>query len=118
MRARGGADFCKLVKEYSDDQATIESCGSRGPLSLDALVVPVREAIAKMKEKEIADPIYYAAPQDPAMLVVQLVKSPRIPTYEEVKDQMTDRAFGEAMERQRKLWLQELRRGVYVDVRL
>jgi hypothetical protein len=29
-----------------------------------------------------------------------------------------ERAFGDAMERQRKLWLEELKRGVYVDVRL
>ena len=31
---------------------------------------------------------------------------------------MLDRAYGEQMERQRKLWLQELRRGLYIDVRL
>ena len=31
---------------------------------------------------------------------------------------MAERAFGEAMERQRALWLEELRRGVYIDVRL
>jgi hypothetical protein len=29
-----------------------------------------------------------------------------------------DRAFGDALERQRKLWLEELNHGVYVDIRL
>jgi hypothetical protein len=29
-----------------------------------------------------------------------------------------ERPFGEAIERQRKVWLDELRRGVYVDSRL
>ena len=31
---------------------------------------------------------------------------------------MMERAFVEATDRQRKLWLQELRRGVYIDIRL
>ena len=36
----------------------------------------------------------------------------------DASDAMLDRAYGEQMERQRKLWLQELRRGLYIDVRL
>jgi hypothetical protein len=72
-----------------------------------------------MKPGETGDPIrYVATPQEQVILGPQLVHAPRIPTYEDMKDQMADRAFGEAMERQRKLWLAELRRGVYVDVRL
>ena len=38
--------------------------------------------------------------------------------FDEVKEQMMERAFVDATERQRKMWLQELRRGVYIDVRL
>ena len=54
-----------------------------------------------------------------AVLVVQLASSkPAVPPFDKVKDQMLERAFGEATERQRKLWLSELRRGVYIDVRL
>jgi hypothetical protein len=54
-----------------------------------------------------------------AILIVQLAsEQPKIPPYEMVKDQMMERAFGDATERQRKLWLTELRRGVYIDVRL
>ena len=56
---------------------------------------------------------------EPAVLVVQLASDrPTIPPFDKVKDQMMERAFGEATERQRKLWLTELRRGVYIDVRL
>jgi hypothetical protein len=31
---------------------------------------------------------------------------------------MMDRAYGDAMEHQRKLWLGELRHGIYIDVRM
>jgi peptidyl-prolyl cis-trans isomerase SurA len=118
-RARSGADFCKLVAQYSDDTATNQSCGSRGMLSMENLVKEVQVAIRGMKQGETSDPIHYAPNgAEEATLIVQLRKAAKVPTFAEVKDQMMDRAFGEAMERQRKLWLADLRRGVYVDVRL
>jgi hypothetical protein len=42
----------------------------------------------------------------------------RIPGYDEVKDEMMQQAAVEGVERARRQWLDELRRGVYVDVRL
>src|SRR5215467_5305804 len=41
-----------------------------------------------------------------------------LPPFEEVRDEMMQRALLEALKRQTDLWLQELRRGVYIDVRL
>ena len=42
----------------------------------------------------------------------------KLPTFDEVKSEMMQKAWAEGLERARKQWLQELRRGVYVDVRL
>ena len=118
-RARAGEDFCKMVTQYSDDQATLATCGSRGPLPLDGLIPAVQTAIRGLKAGEVAEPIDFStSPTDQALLVVQLVSAPRVPLYDEVKDNMMEQAFGEAMDRQRKIWLDELRRGVYVDSRL
>jgi peptidyl-prolyl cis-trans isomerase SurA len=119
-RARAGEDFCKLVTEFSDDSQTNGTCGSRGLLPMDNLVKEVQAAIRPLKQGETTDVIPYAPDGHnvEALLIVQLHTAPRVPSYEEMKDQMMDRAFGEAMERQRKQWLADLRRGVYVDVRL
>jgi peptidyl-prolyl cis-trans isomerase SurA len=114
-RARSGEDFCKLVREYSDETRSADTCGSTGPQPIEALQGPIQDAVRRLKEGETADPIRFG---NEAILVAQLAKQPKIPPFEQVKEQMADRAFSEAMERQRKLWLQELRRGVYVDVRL
>jgi peptidyl-prolyl cis-trans isomerase SurA len=114
-RARNGEDYCKLVREYSDEQRSAETCGSPGPQPIDSLQPPIQEAVHRLKEGETSDPIRFG---NEAVIIVQLGIQPKIPPFEQVKEQMADRAFGEAMERQRKLWLQELRRGVYVDVRL
>jgi peptidyl-prolyl cis-trans isomerase SurA len=115
QRARSGEDYCKLVQEYSDETRSVGTCGSTGPQPIEALQGPIQDAVRKLKEGEISEPIRFG---NEAIVIAQLAKQPKIPPFEQVKDQMADRAFGEAMERQRKLWLQELRRGVYVDVRL
>lgn len=114
-RARGGEDYCKLVQQFSDETRGGQTCGSTGPQPIDALQGPIQEAVRSMKEGDVADPIRFG---NEAILIVQLAKQPTVPPFDQVKDAMSDRALGEAMERQRKLWLQELRRGVYVDVRL
>jgi peptidyl-prolyl cis-trans isomerase SurA len=118
-RARAGEDFCKLVTQFSDDQATVGKCGSRGPLPMDALVPEVQAAIQDKKEGDISDPLPFGSTAaDEAILVVQLMTTPHVPKYDDVKDAMMDRAYGDAMEHQRKLWLGELRHGIYIDVRM
>jgi len=118
-QVKGGEDFCKMVTQYSDDQQTLATCGSRGPLPLEGLIGPVQTAIRDLKAGQVTDPITFGTSSiDQAILIVQLVSAPRVPKYDEVKENMMERAFGEAMDRQRKIWLDELRRGVYIDSRL
>jgi hypothetical protein len=85
------------------------------------MLFPELQAAAKsLKPGETADPINFRDPMgNSAVLVVQLAsQQPTIPPYDQVKEQMMEKAFVEATDRQRKLWLTELRRGVYIDVRL
>jgi peptidyl-prolyl cis-trans isomerase SurA len=112
---RQGKDWCELVKTYSDDATTKDSCGSRGPQSLRALVPELQDLVHSLKAGEISEPIRVA---NEAILVVQMAKEVTVPQYDQVKDAMMERALGEAMDRQRKQWLLELRRGIYIDVRL
>jgi peptidyl-prolyl cis-trans isomerase SurA len=120
MRARRGDDFCDLVANYSQDPTTKNTCGSRGPVPMSMLFPELQQAASSLKPGETAAPIQFRDPMgNSAVLVVQLASAqPQIPPYEQVKDQMMERSFGDATERQRKLWLTELRRGVYIDVRL
>lgn len=119
-RARAGEDFCKLVQEFSMDPTTKNTCGSRGPIPINQLNGGLAEAAKTLKPNEISDAIYFRDPMgNQAILVVQMAgQQPKVPPYEEVREQMMERAFVEATDRQRRLWLQELRRGVYIDIRL
>lgn len=120
QRARKGDDFCQLVTDYSEDPTTKNTCGSRGAVPM-AMLFPELQAAAKpLKPGETANPIAFRDPMgNSAILIVQLASAqPKTPAYDAVKDQMMERAFIEATDRQRKLWLSELRRGIYIDVRL
>ena len=120
IRARRGDDFCDLVQNYSQDPTTKNTCGSRGPVPMSMLFPELQQAAASLKPGETAAPIQFRDPMgNSAVLVVQLASAqPQVPPYDQVKDQMMERSFVDATERQRKLWLSELRRGVYIDVRL
>ncbi|WP_156865191.1 peptidylprolyl isomerase [Pajaroellobacter abortibovis] len=114
-RARAGEDFCALVEAYSDDFQTKQTCGSRGLQPVKTLIPVIQRALEGMKEGEVSDPVM----DDPeAILILQLVHEPGIPSYESLHDQMLNRAFQKEMEQQLKAWREELKRGVYIDVRL
>lgn len=121
-RGRGGEDWCNLVLSYSEDASTKNTCGSSGPHPLSQLAPELQQIATTLKPGEISDPVMFKDPLgQQAILVVQVASSPgaaKIPPYEQVRDQMMGRAYQEATERQKTLWLQELRRGIYIDVRL
>ncbi|WP_394836141.1 SurA N-terminal domain-containing protein [Pendulispora rubella] len=114
-KVRGGEDFCKLIAQYSEDVTTKNTCGSRGSQPTSALLPALQETAKSLKEGETSEPIAFGAE---AIVIAQLNKGPHIPTYEDVRAVMRERAMGEIIERQRKIWLQDLRRGLYIDVRL
>jgi peptidyl-prolyl cis-trans isomerase SurA len=119
-KAKAGDDFCELVRKYSDDASTKNTCGSRGQTPLRALLPELQTVATSLKPGEVSSPIVFRDPTgQQAVLIVQPAKvQSGPPPFEEVKDQMMERAFLEATDRQRKAWLQELRHGVYIDQRL
>ncbi|HVJ92746.1 MAG TPA: SurA N-terminal domain-containing protein [Labilithrix sp.] len=120
-RGKAGEDFCELVLQYSDDPSTKSTCGSRGPVPLQALFPELQQIAKTQGPGETSAPLVFKDPTGhQAVLVVQTVAATesKVPEFEQVQEQMMERAYVEATERQRKLWLDELRRGAYVDVRL
>jgi peptidyl-prolyl cis-trans isomerase SurA len=117
-RARRGEDFCQLVTQFSDDVQTRSTCGSRGAQPLSTLVQRIQDAVRSMKPGEVSDPILVSAGQDEAAVLVMPLDQARVPPFADVKGEMESRALAESLDHARKQWLSELRRNVYVDVRL
>jgi peptidyl-prolyl cis-trans isomerase SurA len=117
-RARSGEDFCKLVTQYSDDVSTRTTCGSRGAQPFAALLPPIQEAVRATKAGSVSDPIPVNVGPDEAIVLLMPLGEARVPAFADVKDDMTQKALIDGLERARKQWLADLRRNVYIDVRL
>lgn len=117
-RAREGEDFCRLIAQYSDDVSTKDSCGSHGPQPIANLLPPIQQAVQAMKAGAISDPIPVTVGQEQVLVVLMPLGQARIPPFDEVKNEMTQRAMLDGLDHARKQWLEELRRNVYIDVRL
>ncbi len=117
-RARRGEDFCQLVTQFSDDAQTRSTCGSRGAQPLSTLVQRIQDAVRSMKAGEVTDHIIFSAGKDVAAGLVMPLEQARVPPFADVKGEMESRALAESLDHARKQWLSELRRNVYVDVRL
>jgi peptidyl-prolyl cis-trans isomerase SurA len=119
-QAKSGTDFCSLVTTHSDDPSTKATCGSRGPMTRSLLLADIAKASASLKPGETAGPITFTDPAgSQAYLVIQRAPGapPAVPAFEKVKQQMTERATLEATERERKRWLQELRKSTFIEVK-
>ncbi|MDP9151004.1 MAG: SurA N-terminal domain-containing protein [Myxococcota bacterium] len=117
-KVRAGGDFCQLVAEYTEDVGTRDSCGSRGPQPFASLLPPIQDAVRATKPGDVSDPVVVHIGAEDAIVILMPLDQPRVPEFEAVKNEMMQRALLEALERARKQWLQELRRNVYIDVRL
>ncbi|HEX7663164.1 MAG TPA: SurA N-terminal domain-containing protein [Polyangiaceae bacterium] len=111
-QAKRENNFCDLVKQFSSDP---KGC-QHGLQGVSTLLPALQNLTAPMKEGDISPAEVFTDEQ--VVVVAQMQKAPHVPTFDEVKPQMKEQAMGEVVERQRKIWLDELRKNVYVDVRL
>jgi peptidyl-prolyl cis-trans isomerase SurA len=117
-KARSGADFCALVTEYSDDVTTRATCGSHGSQPFAALLPPIQDAVRATKPGAVSDPVVVHLGDEDAIVVLMYEGEAKVPAFDGVKTEMEQQALLEALERARKEWLKDLRRNVYIDVRL
>jgi len=117
-RTRAGDDYCQLVTQFSDDVSTRTTCGTHGPQAFAQLLPPIQNAVRTLRAGEVSDPLPIQTGQEVVIVLVMPMGRAPVPPFSQVKDEMTQKATLEGLERARKQWLHELRRNVYVDVRL
>lgn len=113
-RGASGEDFCDLVRQFSDDVSTRDTCGDPGAQLLRNIQPDARRQLTTMNDGDISLPTRLGE----AIVVFRLKRRVVLPPFEQIKEQMYEQATEQAVLRQRDLWVQELRRGVYLDIRL
>jgi len=117
-RARAGEDFCALVTQFSDDVSTRGNCGSRGPQPLGTLVQSIQDLVRATPPGTISNPTRLMVGPEEVIIIAMPMGESKVPSYDDVKNDMMQRALMDGLERGRRQWLQELRKNVYVDIRL
>jgi peptidyl-prolyl cis-trans isomerase SurA len=115
-RAKGGEDFGKLAKEFSEDPATRNEGGDLGFFGKDMLPKPIEEMVFAMKIGEVRGPVR----ADRGFHVIKLVdrRAKDVKPLADVKEELRNMLKTKEMERQTKNYLTELRKKTLVDVRL
>lgn len=115
QRIEQGEDFAALAQSYSDDKSSSVKGGDLGWITAEAVVPAFREAMDRLQEGEVSEPI-----QTPFgwHLIQVLGRKTRDDTAEyrqkRAREILTQRKFEEETE----LWLQKLRAESYVEVYL
>jgi peptidyl-prolyl cis-trans isomerase SurA len=115
-RARAGDDFAELAKKETEDPATRPTGGDLGSISRGSLPGHVEAVLFSMKVGEISEPIRTDGGVHVMKVVGRDAGSAR--PFSEVKEQVRRQLFEQELEKQLKLWLQDVRKKSFVDVRL
>ena len=99
LRARGlsGMSFEDLVRQGSEDPATIARGGDLGPLEEGQVEAAFFEAAARLKKGELSEPVRTAG----GLHVIKALEDPRseVPAFEKARPQLAAEAAREAREK-------------------
>ena len=116
QQARAGADFAKLVADYSDDSATKASGGELGTLKPGKLSPALDEGALGLDVGEVSAPIFF----NNAFVILRIAERDpsTLPPLDQAHDRIASEVFSERLQKARRQWLDELKRSNYVDVRM
>lgn len=116
-RVEAGAPFDALARRYSEDESTAEDGGVIGWVDSYDLPDETRDVVLGLAAGEVGRPV---RTEDGFRLIKVLAweASEVRPFDARVRETIRLRLLEEQMEQQERLWLAELRRKAYIDVRL
>ena len=115
-RAREGAPFSALAKRYSEDRGSVDEGGYLGWVDSGDLSDELRDVVLGLGADEMGGPVRTRE----GFRIVKVLEweASDVRTLEEVRETIRLHLLEEQMEQQERLWLAELRRKAYINVRL
>jgi peptidyl-prolyl cis-trans isomerase SurA len=121
--ARAGVDsrgkhieFEALARSFSDDAPTRAMGGDLGQRKPGDLAQPIEDEAMKLEVGGVSPPFRFK--NDIVILKVLSRDTSQLPRIDDVRDELMQRTYAEQMDKARKQWIEEMRHGTYVDVRL
>ena len=117
---KNGANFSDLAKRYSDDKESASMGGFLGQLPVTQFDKTVIDAITKLKEGEISDPIEVPSEKNRGYQIIYVKK--RIPEHpislEGDWNRIQQMATSYKQSNEYQKWIKQLRAEIYWEVRL
>ena len=115
-RARAGEPFEKLAAEASEDAKSRDKGGELGWFKHGELSPEWEEVLFRMAPGEVRGPV-----RDPEGLhVFQVVETRKdaVRPFDEAKEELRQQLYSDSLEKQTRLWLEELRKKSHVEIKL
>lgn len=115
-RAEAGAPFAALAERYSEDSATKARGGSLGWVTASDLPEALGDEVLGLNAGAVGGPVR----TDEGFHVVKVLawEASEVRPLEDVRERIRLHLLEQQMEQQERIWLAELRRRAYIDVRL
>ena len=113
--ARSGYDFATLARKYSIDLSR-DKGGDLGTRMPGGFGKPIDLAILRIDVGQVSEPLVYGN----KLMIVKVTERPpsQVPALPEVHDIIASRVRDEMFNKEVERWLDELKQGVYIDIRL
>jgi parvulin-like peptidyl-prolyl isomerase len=115
-KAKAGEDFGKLAQTYSDDPSTKNTGGDLGWIERGTIATEWEVIVFAMGAGEVRGPIN--GPRGLHVFRVSEVKDSKQEPFNKVKEQIRNELYRTELERQNRLWQEELRKKAHFEILL
>jgi parvulin-like peptidyl-prolyl isomerase len=116
-RVKAGEEFAKVCATESDDDSTKATGGELGWFQRGSMANPEWEPIVFAMEKgDVRGPV--TGPQGFHVFQVTEIKRSDLKPFAEMKDQLQRELRRREMDKQTQVWVDELRKKAYIDIKL
>ncbi len=115
-RAHAGEDFAKLAETYSDDPATKNTGGDLGWIERGTIATEWEVIVFAMNKNETRGPVN--GPRGLHVFHVSELKDSKQEEYESVKEKLRNELYRAELDKQTRLWVDELRKKAHFEIKL
>jgi peptidyl-prolyl cis-trans isomerase SurA len=116
QKARGGAPFETLVRQYSSSPEDRNAGGALPEVSPSQMPKDIATVVLALEPGQVSEPVFS---QGTWVVLKLLSRAPsQLPSYEQAEMQLVQRVQMRKMEKVRRRWLDDMRKRSHVEVRL
>lgn len=115
-RARAGEEFAKLAGTYSDDPATKNTGGDLGWIERGTIATEWEVIVFAMNKDETRGPVN--GPRGLHVFHVSEIKDSKQEEYEAVKEKLRNELYRVELDKQTRLWVDDLRKKAHFEIKL